>query len=520
MSAVSGLGDRVTATEEDQALTENPLMLTAICMVFERYRSLPDDRGRLCDLLIDDLCRSRRSEDSERGWKLDEAGKKDLLQRIALAMQKEGAQSWPVGRAIDISTQLVPTTDQSMMARAKRYVDWAAEHTGILRFHEGKNGEEHIRFWHRIFREYLSAKQLAQEDSTAGEKITKLWLEKRLVEPFWEDVVRLLPRTLGTIEKAKSVRESLQQLAGENGKHRGRLLGLAAAGIIENRDLFPDVSFSGFAEQMSTIYGSEGLSWSHLDRILFLEGLGRLDPSGGDPRFREEKWVAVPGLPKNVRFAWAPVSVHEFQKFVENSEFKDLRIWRGFPAVINSFRDQLPNRLRRQYRHPNWPVVDVSLFEALAYCRWLTQQRRDGKIVRLPRKVECQALAKPLVRSLKSVDISEERQSTLRRCPIGSYVPFLGLADSIGHLWQWAMRPEGEEENGRQVSVVFGGRFPQNEEDFLTLQPDDLEFLGFHAIGIRCLLAEDEVDVPQHYFNSARTQARLLNFQRFRDRAS
>ena len=194
MSAVSGLGDQVSASNEDQGLTENPLMLTAICMVFERYRSLPDDRGRLCDLLIEDLCRSRHSEDSVKGWKLDEAGKKDLLQRIALSMQQQGAQSWPVSRAIDIATQLVPTSDKALMDRAKRYVDWAADHTGILRFQEGKDGEEQIRFWHRIFREYLSANQLAQEDTTAGEKISRLWNEKRLSDPFWEDVVRLLPR--------------------------------------------------------------------------------------------------------------------------------------------------------------------------------------------------------------------------------------------------------------------------------------------------------------------------------------
>ena len=103
MGAVSGLADSVGQAEQDQALTENPLMLTAICMVFERYRSLPDDRGRLCDLLIDDLCQSRQSEDTERNWKLDEAGKRNLLQRIALNMQEQGAQTWPFEKAVDIA---------------------------------------------------------------------------------------------------------------------------------------------------------------------------------------------------------------------------------------------------------------------------------------------------------------------------------------------------------------------------------------------------------------------------------
>ena len=229
MSAVSGLADQVESGGDDQALTENPLMLTAICMVFERYRSLPDDRGRLCDLLIDDLCRSRRSEDQERGWKLDETAKKDLLQRIALAMQQEGAQTWPVGRAIEIATQLVPKLETSRELRATRYVDWAADHTGILRFHEGRSGQEQIRFWHRLFREYLSANRIAHEDSTAEVKINQLWASGRLSNPFWEDVIRLLPRSLGTIEKARSVLARLQELAVDHISHRGRLLGLAGS---------------------------------------------------------------------------------------------------------------------------------------------------------------------------------------------------------------------------------------------------------------------------------------------------
>jgi predicted NACHT family NTPase len=169
-SAVAGLADQVGASSEDQALTENPLMLTAICMVFERYRSLPDDRGRWCDLLIDDLCRSRHSEDVEHGWRLDDAAKKDLLQRIALGMQQEGVQAWPVSRAIQIALSTVPATEELRQQRAKRYLDWTADHTGLLRFQQANDGEEQIRFWHRLFREYLCANRLAQLDNTAALK--------------------------------------------------------------------------------------------------------------------------------------------------------------------------------------------------------------------------------------------------------------------------------------------------------------------------------------------------------------
>ncbi len=154
-------------------------------------------------------------------------------------------------------------------------------------------GEEHIRFWHRLFREYLAATRLSQLDKTASDMIDQLWNDKRLENPFWEDVIRLLPRPLGTIEKAKSLRQRLEDLANDNPQYRGRLLGLAVAGVIENRDLFPDVNFAENAGRLAAVYETEGHTWRLKDRLLFLEGLGRLDPQEGDPRFRNERWFKV-----------------------------------------------------------------------------------------------------------------------------------------------------------------------------------------------------------------------------------
>jgi Sulfatase-modifying factor enzyme 1 len=381
-------------------------MLTAICMVFERYRSLPDDRGRLCDLLIDDLCRSRRSEDRDRRWRLDETAKKDLLQRIALAMQQEGAQSWPVSRATEIALQTVPEAEALRQQRAKRYLDWAADHTGILRFQEAPRGEEQIRFWHRLFREYLSANRVAQEDTTAGAKIDGLWSTRRLIDPFWEDVVRLLPRSLGTIEKAGSMLQRLEELALANPNERGRLLGLAAAAIIENRDLFPIVAFSAMADSMAAIYNKEGLSWRLTDRLLFLDALGRLDPAAGDPRLKAMQWIPIPDTgagpelgqggqgtkEPNAKISLArwPVTVQEFRRFVESPRFGHFNKWE-LPTWLDRF---IPNEqppvhaatqeyLQRQYRYPNRPVVRVGLGAMIAFFNWLTAELNTGKTIRL-----------------------------------------------------------------------------------------------------------------------------------------
>ena len=241
--------------------------------------------------------------------------------------------------------EMVPTTEISRYDRAKRYVDWAAEHTGILRFQEATNDKEQIRFWHRLFREYLSANRLAQEDTTAEQKISKLWDQGRLIEPFWEDVVRLLPRARGTIEKARSLRQRLERLAEDHPSHRGRLLGLATAGIIENRDLYPEVDFSQLARKMASGIEHEGDNWPVADRLLFLDVLGRLDVRLGDPRLGNERWVqpragnafslyhGSPPADVDLAFGWAPVTVQEFNEFAEGKELMETQYWVDAPPA-------------------------------------------------------------------------------------------------------------------------------------------------------------------------------------------
>ena len=529
MTAVSGLADQVASSKSDQALTENPLMLTAICMVFERYRSLPDDRGRLCELLIEDLCRSRRSEEPSRGWKLDEAGKKDLLQRIALAMQEEGAQTWPFDRAVEIALNLVPATESERRNRAKRYVDWAADHTGILRFQEASEDQEQIRFWHRLFREYLSASRLAQEDTTAGDKIDKLWRAGRLSDPFWEDVIRLMPRTLGTIEKARSLRERFESLAAANPSQRGRLLGLSAAGIIENRDLFPDVAFDALAISMANIYEKESDTWCLSDRLLYLDALGRLDLATCDPRMKAERWVEPLAngafavhhrtIPSNLElaYAWAPVTVQEYWKFASSPAFMDLAFWTYCPQRVLAYRSVLSSQIQAQMRHPNRPVVRVGVYAAVAYCEWKTTQRKDARIVRLPdvaewRKLLLSSGAHRKILGAKDWPVGDKALFNWRGAsigcpsPVGAFSPVVcGAIDVLGNVWEWLVPTKGEgshfhDGSSRLYSFPVGGGSynynpPGKTTRMTSVPPPNLAIRGHNSIGFRCVLSKTKQDL-------------------------
>jgi hypothetical protein len=550
IEAAKGLTGIVSSTPDDQGLTENPLMLTAICMVFERYRSLPDDRGRLSELLVDDLCRSRRSEDGNRGWKLDENGKKGLLQRIAHSMQEEGAQSWPIEKAINVARQQVPTGEKDPNLLAAKYVDWAADHTGILRFQEVQNNAEQVRFWHRLFREHLAATGIAQVDSKASEKIDDLWHRGRLCDPFWEDVIRLLPRALGTIEKANSVLHQLETLADRDSEHRGRLYGLAMAGIIENRDLFPEVAFAEMAVRMASVYDQEGVKWPQKDRVLFLESLGRLDPVGGDPR-EFESWIQVPGPGSAARrpgessvasisgelpdlrssISKYPVTVQEFKRFVTASDFLDPALWEQMPPRVARVREELKGRIRPQLSHPNWPVVNIGVGEAIAFCRWKTRQRTDGKVVRLPLSSEWMSLLRAAGKRrwpLEGASGDEVSANTLelgfmRPTPVGAFPPQVGeIVDALGNVWEWCLLTHATAKRFdlplRSFSV-FGGSFmitiPRlREEELFIKAPAPYEYSGQSSIGFRCVLAAIPLDLSSVSFS--RSDEELVRTRRRR----
>ncbi|MBI3267398.1 MAG: SUMF1/EgtB/PvdO family nonheme iron enzyme [Planctomycetes bacterium] len=490
-AAAFGLAERAAGGEGDQALVGNPLLLTAICMVYERYRSLPEDRAQLCELLVNDLCRSRWSEDREHGWRLDDAGKRNLLQEIALAMQEEGAQSWPETRAREVALEGVAAVETLRKERAARHLQWAADHTGLLRFEQPPKGPEQVRFWHRLFREFLAASRLGQRDLKVKELVKLLAKERRLFDPFWEDVIRLLPRVLGTRERAQALAKELLGLAGKKTPGRGRLLGLVAAGVIESRDLFPAFDAAAQAVDFAATYEREGAGWSLSDRLFFLEVLGRLDPKGGDPRLGRSPadipLVEVPGG----RFRMGSTkgeSDAEDERPVHEVELAAYRIGRfpitnaqylGFveaaghrpPAADFMIGDYVPWRDGRpRADRLTHPVVGVSWHDAVAYCRWLAKETRLP--YRLPSEAEWERAARGMDRrqypwgDKHRPGLANDATAGFRTTtPVGAFpegVGPTGCLDLAGNVQEWCSSLERQypysPTDGREEFKAGGAR--------------------------------------------------------------
>ncbi len=92
------------------------------------------------------------------------------------------------------------------------------------------------------------------------------------------------------------------------------------------------------------------------------------------------------------------------------------------------------------YGHDDYPVFGISLYEADAYCRWMTLQ--TGKVHRLPTEAEWEKASRGYEGYFFSYgnEYDPERANTEAEGPkrVGSYPPnSYGLYDMTGNVWEW-----------------------------------------------------------------------------------
>jgi formylglycine-generating enzyme required for sulfatase activity len=154
---------------------------------------------------------------------------------------------------------------------------------------------------------------------------------------------------------------------------------------------------------VASAFGTEGASWPLADRLRALEALGRL----GDPRLDGEPWVDLDGgsftmgeegafqsvRPHVERVAAfrmfsRPITVQDYAPFLGSGGYRA-------PAFWTAGREEEvmdPVGWAEQRFHPNRPVVGVSWYEAMAFCRWATSSW--GLDVDLPTDIEWEFAAR------------------------------------------------------------------------------------------------------------------------------
>jgi formylglycine-generating enzyme required for sulfatase activity len=441
-------------------------MLTALAALHWNRARLPDQRTELYQSVLDWLAQAREENRKdlreEANVRMSAVACLAMMEHLAFTMHTDsrGRQTeitlHAAARALAPRFRGLPEEEQC--AAAEQFLQEEETDSGIL-IRRGNT----LSYWHLTFQEYLAAKALGWRDA---DRRRLLFTERRLYLAEWRPTVLLLAAVLckQDPELADGFFHEILDALGSNATLTKclRCVGLIGRALLDLRSWGYRLDDSRYRDNLKrslTVFGAREAR--HLDFITRLEAADAIGQAG-DPRLDHKKpfyWVPVGGCPfwmgaqkedpegrnydpkafddeKPVHqvstrpFAMGryPVTVFNYLQFVGDGGYFQEKFWTagGYGEYLE------PNNWQRQLRYPNRPVVDVSWFEAAAYCAWA------GGMLPSEAEWECAARA--------------DREGL--RYPWGDAPPDPYHAnrspDGPGHLTPVGLYPEGATPNGIQ----------------------------------------------------------------------
>ncbi len=463
---------------EIRRLARNPVMLTALAVVHWNERRLPEQRADLYDSILHWLARSREQRPGRPSAERCLA----LLQEIALYMQ-----AFPVGRQVQIPRRLAAeealavefgeragerrtapeAPSRHAIERAERFLDEEELDSGIV---VGRGNL--VSFWHLTFQEYLAARAIAGRPDPEQARLL-FDPAPRFYRPEWREVVLLLAGVLHQQGRPKVdglFRLALDRLGPKPAlADQARSAGLLGAVLRDLKPLdyeVPDARYLKLLDQVLGVFDATRSRTIPIEtRIEAADALGQ----AGDPRLEPghpERFVAIPAgsfpmgaqnkdpskpnhdpeayddegpvsvVPLDAyRIGRYPVTVTEYRRFLESGGYADPRYW----MAGGHGRQSAPDNWEGQVQFPSRPVVGVSWYEALAYCRWA-----GGT---LPSEAEWERAARgtggrrfpwgnePPDASRCNYDMNVGHPTPVGVYPQGATPE--GMHDLAGNVWEW-----------------------------------------------------------------------------------
>ncbi|HBH53721.1 MAG TPA: hypothetical protein DDY91_17685 [Planctomycetaceae bacterium] len=463
----------VAARSDLMDLVSNPMLLTAICVVYHEGKRLPQDRHDLYDRIVDNvLCNRFRHDEAERkliryrlgfiahGMHTDEgAGQTRVapeaqvddaeVERLLLACRAENWFSEAVVKAVADSRQELLTT------------------TGLFL----PQGQGRAGFYHLTIQDFFAAERLLQMPDVNLEALFRT----RGNVSQWRSTLNFV---FGALAKspAKAV-PLLETLIGglARGEERLGLVAWDAIQILEKqktpwsttaRDRFVQFCLQSIDDDVPLLPRHElGLA------------LGDL----GDPRIcvdvrKSQDFAYIPAgtylvgdqqrpfeVEKPFWIGKYPVTNSQYRVFVEEGGYHEERWWSNdgwaWSRGVRPRHSALPDYPDSKFTNPSQPVVRVSYYEAEAFANWA-----GG---RLPTAGESEAAARG-PEGLKypwgndwrdgicNSDVAGLGTTSIVGLFPASQSRDFGVHDAAGNVWEWCdLDMSNPRERG--VSRVFRG---------------------------------------------------------------
>jgi len=433
------------------SIATNPLMLFILSMVEHKVGELPRSRAGLyseCLKMFAGRWEMLRNEyaDSRKDLRLGGRINMDFIIEYLGLIAKDMHES--AERTIEYPELKKRLADRfesrnkdplKSKQEADAFIGIMKEQSGLIR----EVSPALYGFSHQTFKEYLTAKWLAENSRNLAED-----LGGSIFEPEWLEVVRL---AFAELRKPKA--EDFIKALLEMKKSSFEKLIIAGKCVIDaGREKIPDDLYETMYEAIkSEVFGDRVPT----ERAPLAEVLGWL----GDDRKLEE-WVTVTagtyrfkrGDQKISKFQMGKYPVHNgwFRLFVENGGYESPEFWSKEGQKWLKY-DQV---IHPKYWHdkdwtcPSSPVVGVCWYEADAFCRWLTQTRKDGYAYSLPDEDQWEAAAAGFENREYPWGKWEEGRCNTSESNIDktSAVGIFakgdtpeGISDLAGNVWEWTM---------------------------------------------------------------------------------
>jgi formylglycine-generating enzyme required for sulfatase activity/DNA-binding winged helix-turn-helix (wHTH) protein len=439
-------------------MARNPYLLTVMIDVFEEDGELTQDRAELMRRFVGILVNWARAK-GPAGAAISPDIFEPALSAIAFEMQRRSgfgaaASTEDVKAVIPREVQITPGWPSQPVSP-----DALLSLATSAKIIEMPAGRRTVRFYHQLLQEFFAAQQLLKLDPA---QLSDLWRW-----PWSEDEMPLWIRPENNFDPLPPPpqtgwEETTVLAAGLAPPNEGRLVQallrinpvLAARCVLDTRSEIDSAIRRRLVDELLSVIGDPAVALRV--RIVAGDALGRL----GDPRAGE--MVVVPSgtflmgegrerhevfLPE-FHIGRFPVTNAEYARFIEAGGYQDVSYWtQSGWRETGKERDEPRFWQDPRFNKPNQPVIGLSWYECVSYCRWLSSQ--TGQPHRLPTEAEWEKAARGAdgraypwgdFFDASRLNAREGPQKAYCSTPVGIYptgVSPFGLFDCAGNCWEW-----------------------------------------------------------------------------------
>lgn len=419
-----------------EKLIDNPLMLTAICILYHDGKELPAQRAELYKKFIDNLL-YRRFPDPEKIH--------DFLKTLAFEMQKENLKGVDKVFAVDLLkscfVKKAEEDEKSYKNRMEKLFDEIEPKCGLLRYENG----QYIS-WHLTFQEFLTANYIVDNNTDYGAAINEYWDMER-----YKEVIELYIGYL-SMENKKWANKVVKDVIETSDKSHLKKWMLASKSMIDihkdrrEEDVLIRIRnrmleiIDDKEEPKTLVEAGEILGWLRDPR-----DLKEFIPVKGGEYKLQDGIVKI----KSFEIARYPVTNNWFEEFIKSDGYKNKDYWTDEGKKWLDYTKSEQPRLwdDRKWKCPNSPVVGISWYEAYAFTKWLTLEKNDGYKYRLLNENEWEATAAghkgrqyPWGNKWDKNRCNNDETKLNKTSPVGIFLKGNtpeGISDLSGNAWEW-----------------------------------------------------------------------------------